>query len=84
MPISKIPMLNHEYYKITLNLISQDIIDKYYLMNKKICGFIYVRVVKGMYVIVQDGIITHTSLKENLLPFVYALAPITLGLWWKF
>ena len=35
-------------------------------MEKKINSFIYVRVDKGMYGLVQSGIISHTALKEHL------------------
>ena len=42
-------MLKHEYHKIALILIPQDIIDNYNLTNKKINVLIYVRVENGMY-----------------------------------
>ena len=41
-------MTKHEYNNISLSLILQDIIDKYNLMDKKINGFLYVRVEKRM------------------------------------
>ena len=34
-----------------------------------------------MYGLVKAGIITHTELKEHLLPFGYKPSPITPGLW---
>ena len=34
---------NHEYYKILIRLIQQDNIDKYYLMEKQVDGFVYLR-----------------------------------------
>ena len=37
------PFLRHEYSQIALSLIPYDIINNYYLMDKQICGFIYVR-----------------------------------------
>ena len=60
------PMSEHEYYKITLSLILQDVINKYNLMDKQINGFIYVRVEKVIHGLVQAGIIAHTALKEHL------------------
>ena len=54
----KNPMNKAEYYKIALKLIPQEIIDKYDLINKKIYGYIYVRVEKGLYGLVQSGIIS--------------------------
>ena len=64
-------MSKNEYYKIAPRLIPQEIIYKYNLMDKKIKGFIYVRVEKGMYDLFQAGIISHTSLKKHLHPFRY-------------
>ena len=55
--------------------------DKYDLLNKQNDGYIYVRIEKGMYGMVQSGIIAHDELKEHLKPYGYALAKITQGLW---
>ena len=74
-------MAKHEYYKISINLIPQEVIDEYNLMDKQINCFLYVRVEKGMYGLVQAVIIAHTALKEHLQPFGYEPAPITPGLW---
>ena len=57
------PMNKAEYYNIAMKLILQLIIDKYYLNTKKIDEYIYLIVKNGMYVMVQAGIIAHTSLK---------------------
>ena len=74
-------MKKSKYYKIALKLIPQEIIDKYYLINKQINGYIYARVKKGMYGLLQSGIIAHEALKEHLKPYGYAPAKITQGLW---
>ena len=50
-------------------------------MDNKINGFLYVRVEKGIYGLVQAGIIAHTALNEHLQLFGYEPAPITPGLW---
>ena len=50
-------------------------------MENKINGFLFVRVEKGMYGIVQAGIIAHKALKEHLRPFGYEPAIITPLLW---
>ena len=63
-------------------MIPQDIIDNYNLMDKQTKGFLYVRAEKGMYGLVQAGIISNTALKGNLRPFGYEHVPITLLLWW--
>ena len=74
------PMLKHKYYNIALKLIPQEVINTYNLMDKQINGFLRVKVEKGMYGIVQAGIITHTALKEHLCPFGYKPVQITPGL----
>ena len=74
-------MSKHEFYKISISLIPQAVIDEYDLMDKQINGFLYVRLEKVMYGIVQAGIIAHTALKRHLQPFGYEPAPITPGLW---
>ena len=62
-------------------LIPQKIIDKYDPDNKKNDGYIYVRVKKGMYGLVQVGIIAHEDLKEHLKPYSYAPTISTQRLW---
>ena len=74
-------MYNKDYYKTAINLIPQDIVDKYDLIEKKNNGYAYVRVENWMYGLVQSGIIANMELKEHLLPFGYAPSPITSGLW---
>ena len=73
-------MKKSEYLKIALKIIPQEIIDKYDLLNKQCDGYIYVRIEKGIYGLMQAGIIAHESLKEHLKPYGYALANITQGL----
>ena len=73
-------MNNKEYYKIFINLIPLEIIDKYNLLENKIDGYLYVRVVKVIYCLVQAGIIAHEELKENIRPYGYVSANIKPGL----
>ena len=70
-----------EYYRIATKTIPQEIIDKYDLNNKQSDEYIYVRFAKGMYCLVQVGIIYHESLKEHLKPYDYAPSRITQALW---
>ena len=56
-------MKKGEYYKISIKLIYQEIIDKYDLDNKQIYGYIYVRVEKWLYGMVQSRIISQKALK---------------------
>ena len=70
-------MESNEYYNITTSLIPQNVINKYNIMEKKVGEFLYERVEKGIYRLVQYRIISHKALKKHLLPFIYASAPIT-------
>ena len=56
-------MKKDKYYRIAIKTISQEITDKYDLNNKQINRYIYVWPEKGMYVLVQAGIISHKALK---------------------
>jgi hypothetical protein len=72
---------NFAYMKIALNVIPADIITKYNLHDKAIQGFVYVRVVKGMYGLPQAGRLANDQLIEKLAPFGYAPCKFTPGLW---
>ena len=50
-------------------------------MRNQNCGFIYVRVEKVIYGLLQASIIVHMSLKDNLPPFGYAPTTITPVIW---
>ena len=50
-------------------------------MENQIDGFLYLRAEKGTYGLSQGKIISKRTLKEDLIPFGYADAPITLGIW---
>ena len=63
------PMNKAEYLNIELKMNPQEIIDKYDLLRNQCGGYIYARIKKGMYGLVQAGIIAHDSLKDNLKPY---------------
>ena len=65
-------MKKAEYLKIALKITPQEIIDKYDILNKQCNRYIYVRIEKGMYCMVQAGIISHDTIKENFKPYGYA------------
>ena len=71
-----------EYVKFHIATIPQEIIDKYNLLNivdNK--GYVYVKIVKGMYGLRQAGIISHRSLIHHLAPFRYHPSRHTPSLW---
>ena len=74
-------MKKNDYYKIAIKLIPQEIVDNYYLNNDKIDSYIYAIVERGMYVLVQAGIIAHNALNTYIKPYSYATARIKQGLW---
>ena len=61
-----------EYIRIALKITPKEIIDKYDLLNKQCEWYIYVITKKGIYGMVQAGIIAHDVLKEHLKPYDYA------------
>ena len=68
--------------KFHIATIPQEIIDEYKLLNiVDNQGFVYVKIVKGMYGLNQAGIIAHISLIHHLAPFGYHLARHTPVLW---
>ena len=71
-----------EYMKFHIATIPQDIIDDYNLMNIVYNqGFVYVKIVKGMYGLKKAGITSHKALIQHLAPFRYHLYRHTPGLW---
>ena len=71
-----------EYMKLHINIIPQEIIDKYALqkiINDK--GWIYLEIVKGVYGLKQAGIIANTELTKHLAKFGYHPVQHTPGLW---
>ena len=68
--------------KFHISTIPQEIIDKYNPLNiVDNHGFVYVKIVKGMYGLKQAGIISYKSLIHHLAPFGYHTARHTPGLW---
>ena len=74
-------MNKEEYLKIAIKILPQEIIDTYDLLSKKCDGYIYVIIKKGIYGMVQAGIISHDALKEHLKPYGNAPAKNAQGLW---
>ena len=70
-----------EYMKFHIATITHEIIEEYNLLNiVDNQGFVYVKVVKGMYGIKQEGIIPHRACIYHLAPFGYHPACHTPGL----
>ena len=68
--------------KFHISKIPEEIIGKYKLLDiVDNHGFVYVKIVKGMYRLKQAGIIAHKSLVHHLVPFRYHPHRHTPGLW---
>jgi hypothetical protein len=76
------PMERYEYMRLRLDIIPQDIIDKYNL-NKIVDadGWVYVKICKGMYGLPQAGILTNKLLQKRIAIRGYHQYQHTPGLW---
>ena len=75
------PMNRYEYMKLTLDNISEEIIQQYNLRNLAQKGFVYMEIQKGMYGLPQAGKNENDKLKLHLGKFWYEPSPSTPGLW---
>jgi hypothetical protein len=76
------PMDRHEFVRIPINLIPDEILHEYKLynlVNSK--GFVLARIEKGMYGILQAGMLANKLLQERLGPHGYHACKHTPGLW---
>ncbi len=76
------PMERYEYMRLWLDILPQEIIDKYTL-NKIVDanGWVYVKICKGMYGLPQAGILTNKLLKKRLTIRGYYQCQHTPILW---
>ena len=75
------PMDRPEYMRIPFKIIPQEIIDKYKLNDIEEKGWVYIKIVKGMYGLPQAGKIAHELLKKRLAKAGYHPTQFTPGLW---
>ena len=70
-----------EYKFLPIDIIPQEIIEKYNLHKITKNGKVYIEIRKGMYGLPQDGIIANQKLKKLLHPYSYTPCRLTAGLW---
>jgi hypothetical protein len=70
-----------KYGRVKLTDIPQEIINKYQLHEKAEDGWVYFKVVQGMYGLPQSGSNSHNELKERLNKEGYFKSPIIPALW---
>lgn len=75
------PMKRPEFMRIPIDIIPQEIIDEYNLMDIVHNGYIYIRIIRGMYGLPQAGIIANDLLTERLAKHGYYQCRHTQGLW---
>ena len=60
------PMARPEFMRLPINLIPQEIIDKYDLSSILEYGWVFVCIVKGMYGLPQSGFLANELLSKRL------------------
>ena len=75
------PMNRYEYMKLPLDIVPEEIIQQYNLINLAHKGFVYMDIQEGVYGLPQAGKISNGKLKLHLSKFGYEPAPITSSLW---
>ena len=75
------PMERPEYMRMPIKLIPDEIIQEYNLLSLVTDGWVYIKIVKGMYGLPQAGKLTNDLLKKRLAMWGYHPVKITPGLW---
>jgi hypothetical protein len=75
------PMDSFEYIRIPIKLIPQQIIVQYNLLPLVSDGYVYIEVQKGMYGLLQSGILANQLLARRLAIHGYHKTKFTPGLW---
>jgi hypothetical protein len=76
------PLRRPEYAKIRLSDIPEEIIEEYNLREKATPdGWVYIKVIRGMYGLPQAGSLGHDLLEKRLNAEGYFQSKIVPGLW---
>ena len=75
------PLPKPRYMRMKLELIPQEIIDKYNLRELAHNGWVYIRIIRGMYGLPESGILANQLLKKRLLKSGYYECQFTPGLY---
>ena len=71
----------HEYMKIRLDMIPEEIRRKYKLNEKQHNGYVYIEIQKGKYGLKQSGVLANKHLEKLLKEDGYIKTTFTPGLW---
>jgi hypothetical protein len=69
------PLDIYEYMRLAIDILPQEIVDQYSLLNLVHNGFVYLEIRKGMYGLPQAGILANQLLVKRLAPFGYYPVP---------
>jgi hypothetical protein len=76
------PMAHPQYMRMKLKDLPAEFVELYNLINKvNSNGYIHIKIQKGMYGLLQAGILAQELLKKCLNKHGYQQSPITPGLW---
>jgi hypothetical protein len=76
------PMTRPEYMHMKIKGLPKEFITMYNLADKATSdGYVYIKIQKGMYGLLQAGILAQELLKQRLNKHGYRQSPITPGLW---
>ena len=72
----------HEYMKLLLDIITEEIIVQYNLCNLvHTNGYVYIEIMTGIYGLPQAGRLANNQFKAHLIKYGYQHSTITNGLW---
>ena len=75
------PLIRYEYIKIPIDILPEEIILEYNLMNLSHNEYVYFEMRKVVYGLLKAGILVNQQLVQRLEPKVYAPCKHTQGLW---
>jgi hypothetical protein len=75
------PLGRFDYMVINLSLLSQEIIDEFGLLELAHDGRVYIEIQKGVFVLLQAGILANKVLQRRLALDGYSPTEHTHGLW---
>ena len=75
------PLKRPEFMRMPMSIMPQEIIDKHGLLDIATDGWVYIRIIRGMYGLPQAGIIANDLLQARLKEAGYHQCQFTPGLY---
>jgi hypothetical protein len=70
----------YEYMRMSLSRLQEEIVKKYNIKAVAVDGWVYIEIRKGMYGLIQAGLLANQILQKLLSPFGYYPSHHTHGL----